>query len=238
MKLRSCTMFAELLFTEPETVTELNVSRYQYVLTYANSFYQKKIVKGLQLRVYHQMRKVVPINSNHSIRLCAPSLFPNTSFVQNSFITCQTIHYDRHIKIQSLYIPVIPKSQWQGPRRVLFCGLTAVYCIQASVLLRVPHLKFPSLPISLPPMLLPFSSPSLRCSLIPPLASSLPSFLRSVHAYVPSSLVPILNLPSLPPLPLPPSLTSSLPHALPLLPPSPLFPCSLPPFYGKHSATL
>ena len=81
-----------------------------------------------------------------------------------------------------------------------------------------------SLEVSLPPYLPsshapPCTSPSLRCILPPPLASSLPSFPRSVNvcSYVPSSLVPFLNPPSLPPLPLPPSLTSSIPHSLPLL---------------------
>ena len=114
--------------------------------------------------------------------------------------------------------------------------LCVVLCAHGCILytgqcppLGTPPLKFPSLPISIPPTLLPFSSPSLRCFLLPPLASPLPSFLRSVQAYVPSSLVPFLNLLSLPPLPLPPSLTSSLPQALSLLPPSPLSPRSLPP---------
>ena len=156
----------------------------------------------------------------------APSLYLPSHKIMSS--TCQTIHYDA--SQYRVYIIVIPKSQLQGPRCVLFCALTAVYCILASVLLRVPPLTFPYLPISLSPTFLLFSSPSPRCSHLPPLAPSLPSFLRPVHAYVPSSLVPFLNLPSLPPLPLPPSLTSSLPHALPLLPPShsPIAP-SLPP---------
>ena len=136
---------------------------------------------------------------------------------------------------------------------MLFCALTAEKCILASFLLRVHPLKCTSLLISLPPTLLPFSSPSLRRSLLPPLASSLTSFLRSVHDYVPSSLVPFINLPSLPPHPLPPSthhrfltpsrcslplfspcsLPPSLPlYLLPSLPPSlpPFLPPSLPPF--------
>ena len=95
-----------------------------------------------------------------------------------------------------------------------------------------------SLPPSLPsPTLLHLACPSLRCSLLPPLASSLPSFLRSGHACVPSSLVPFLNLPSLPPLQLPPSLTSSLSHAISLLlpPHSPLAP-SLPPSLPRSLA--
>ena len=121
-------------------------------------------------------------------------------------------------------------------RASLCVVLCAHGCILYTVLLSVLPLKFPSLLISLPPTLLPFSSPSLRCSLLPPLASSLQTFLRSVHAYVPSSLVPFLNLPSLPPLPLPPSLTSSHPHALPLLHPSPFSPCSIPPIL--HPASL
>ena len=114
------------------------------------------------------------------------------------------------------------------------------HCILASVLFRVPPLTFPSLPISLPPTLLLGFSPSLSCSISPPIASSLPSFPRSVHAYVPSSFVPFLNPPYLPPLPLPPSLTSSLPHSL-HLPPSfhtlPLLPPSHPPSFLAHSLT-
>ena len=117
-------------------------------------------------------------------------------------------------------------------RATLCVILSAVYCILASVLLRVPPLKFPSLPISLPPILLPCSSPSIRSSLPPPLVSSLPSFPCSVHAYAHSSFVPYLNPASLPPLPLPPSLTPSLPHSphSPPLPhilhhPSSLLPC-------------
>ena len=94
-------------------------------------------------------------------------------------------------------------------RAVLCVVLCAVYCILVSVLLMVPPLKSPSLPISRLPTLLTCSSLSLRCSLPPPLASFLPS------------------------LPLPPFLTSSIPHSLPLslppiLHPSSLLPC-LPP---------
>ena len=82
-----------------------------------------------------------------------------------------------------------------------------------------------------PPTLIHCSSPSLRCSLPPPIASSLPSFPRSVHAYVPSAIVPFLKPPSLPPLPLPPSLSSSLPR-------SPLLPLSHPPsFLGPSLPT-
>ena len=65
--------------------------------------------------------------------------------------------------------------------------LCAVYCILASVLLRVPPLKFPFLPISIPPYL-HCSDPSLRCSLPPPFATP-PSYPRSVHAYVPSYII-------------------------------------------------
>ena len=66
--------------------------------------------------------------------------------------------------------------------RVVLC---AIYCILASVLLRVPPLKFSSLPISLPPTLLslvPLLPPSSARFLPPPLASSLLSFPRSVNA--------------------------------------------------------
>ena len=138
-------------------------------------------------------------------------------------------NYDTSQYVQSLYARLqfcicnLPKSQWQGPRCVLFCVLYTAwvpYCILASVLLRVHPLKFPSLPISLPPTLLPCCSDSLHCSIPPQLASSLPSFPRTVHAYVPSSLVPFLNPPFLHSR----SHTSSLPHSLPLHPPSPTFP--------------
>ena len=108
-----------------------------------------------------------------------------------------------------------------------------------------PH-QGTSLEVSLPPYLPsspapPCTSPSLRCTLPPPLASSLPSFTHSVNSCnsVPSSLVPLLNPPSLhsrshPPshhrfltpspcsLPPPPS-PSSLPSILPRS-----FPASLP----------
>ena len=106
---------------------------------------------------------------------------------------------------------------------VVLCG---VYCIHTSVLLRVPPLKFTSLPIFIPPALLTCSSPSLRCSLPPPLAPT-PLF----PSLRPSSLVPYFTLLPLPRLPLPPSLTSWLPHSLPLIPPSlppPPSRCSLP----------
>ena len=101
-------------------------------------------------------------------------------------------------------------------RAKLCLVLCAVWFILASVLLRVPPLKFPSLPISLPPTLLslaPLLHPS-SARFLPPL------FPRSVNAYVPSSLVPFLNPrshpPSHPPSFLAPSLRPSLPSCLPL----------------------
>ena len=135
--------------------------------------------------------------------------------------TCQTIHYDA-----SQY----PQYQSRnGKGRVVCCFVRSR--LLASVLLRVPPLKFPCLPISLPPMLLPFSSPSLRCSLLPPLASSLPSFLRSVHPFLTRSL-PQPSLPSSTPAPTLPHIIASSRHLVPpSLPPSlPLYlPPSLPP---------
>ena len=94
-----------------------------------------------------------------------------------------------------------------------------VRCILASFRLRVPPLKFSSLPSSHAPLLC--SSPSLRCSLLPPSPLSLsPS--------IPTSLPHSFSSSYLPPFPLPPSFTSSLHHSLPLLPPSPTLPL-LPP---------
>ena len=103
------------------------------------------------------------------------------------------------------------------------------------------HPQGTSLDVLLPPHLPSSHAPPLLLSLAtllpPPLASSLPSFPRSVHAYFPSSLVPFLNPPSLPPLPLPPSITSLLPHSVPLPPPFPtlpLLPPSHPPSFLAH----
>ena len=134
--------------------------------------------------------------------------------------TCQTIHYDA-----SQY----PQYQSRnGKGRVVCCFVRSR--LLASVLLRVPPLKFPCLPISLPPMLLPFSSPSLRCSLLPSLASSssLPSFLRSVHPFLTRSL-PQPSLPSSTPAPTLPHIIASSRH---LVPPS--LPLSLPPPPSLH----
>ena len=176
--------------------------------------------------------------------LCAKSmpnaLSPQLPSRKSMSSTCQK-NTLRRITIQSLYTVYnfyICNTKVEMARATLCVVLSAVYCILASVLLRVPPLKFPSLPISLPPILLPCSSPSLRSSLPPPLASSLPSFPRSVHAYAHSSFVPYLNPASLPPLPLPPSLTSSLPHSLPSLPPSPHSPCLLPHILHHPSSLL
>ena len=149
--------------------------------------------------------------------------------------TSQTIHYDA--SQYRVYIPVYNFVCFcnRGPTKVAMARaalrvvLCAVYCILAIVLLRVPPLTFPSRHISFPPL-----APPLLISLAPLLppssvASSLPSFPRSDHAYVISSLVPFLNHPSLPPLPLQSHhiIASSLPPlalSLPTLP----FPPSLP----------
>ena len=75
--------------------------------------------------------------------------------------------------------------------------------LKECLLLRVPPLKFPCLPCSLLPSLLPCSSPSLGCSLpshslLPPLAYSLLSFPRYVHASFRLFLTrSIINPPSL-----------------------------------------
>ena len=137
-------------------------------------------------------------------------------------------------------IPVIPKSQWQGPHCVLFCALTAVSSILASVLLRVPPLKFTSLLISLPPTLLPFSSPSFLHSLYPSPLSFAPSMATFLpHSFPSSTFPPFLHSRSHPPshhrfltpsrcsLPLlsPCSLPPSLP---PILHPASLLPCHPP----------
>ena len=107
-------------------------------------------------------------------------------------------------------------------RATLYVVLCAVYILYTS---QCPP-QDTSLVVSLFPFL-PCSTPSLRCSLPPPLAySSLPSFLRSVHAYVPFSLVE--SFPSSTLLPFlhsrshPPSHHSFLPPSptLPLHPPS------------------
>ena len=93
------------------------------------------------------------------------------------------------------------------------------------------------LPWSFPPSLSPFLRRSSRIAPLP--LSVAPSLLRSLppsplplapsmHSSVPSSLVPFLNPPSLPILPLSPYLASLLPHSIPLLSlPPPPSPCSL-----------
>ena len=140
--------------------------------------------------------------------------------------TCETIHYDA--SQYRVYIPVIPKSQWQGPRCVLFRALTAIlYTGQCpprgtSLDVSIP----PYIHISLPPTLLPFSSPSIHCSLLPPLASSLLSFPRpAMHAFLPHSLSSSTFPPFIHSRSHPPS------HHLFITPSrcSPLSTCSLPP---------
>ena len=144
--------------------------------------------------------------------------------------TCQTIHYD------ASHYHNTRNTKVAMARAALCVVLCAHCCIMytgqcppqgTSLEVYLP----PYLPSSHAPPFLLSLAPSLLRSLLPPLASSLTSFLRPVHDYVPSSLVPFINLPSLPPLPLPPSLTPSLPHALSLLTPPPQLtpPPSLPP---------
>ena len=99
--------------------------------------------------------------------------------------TCQTIHYDA--SQYRVYIPVynfvfvLPKSQWQGPRYVLFlCAIGQCLPQGASLEVSLP-------PIFLPPTLLPCSSPRS----LPPLFPSLRPCPRSV-------LTRSLSQPSLP----------------------------------------
>ena len=115
-------------------------------------------------------------------------------------------------------------------RAALWVVLCTVYWPVSS---RVPPLKFPSpyLPSSDgPPVLLLYLAP-LPLSVAPSLLRSLPPsplpLAPSMHSSVPSSLVPFLNPPSLPILPLSPYIASLLPHSIPLLLPSPPSPCSL-----------
>ena len=121
--------------------------------------------------------------------------------------TCQTIHYDA--SQYRVYIPVIPKTQWQGPRCVLYCVLTAVY--------RPVSCPGTSLDVSVPPYVLSSHATPFRLSLAPLLPPYSARFLPS--------LFPSIR----------PCLTSSLPHVLPLLPPSPRCPCSLPPILHPAS---
>ena len=108
-----------------------------------------------------------------------------------------TTHHNTEFKYYTCSLFFI--SNTKVSRAALWVVLCSVWCILASVLIRIHPLKFPYLPRT---------SPLLRCTLPPPLASSLPSFPRSVHASI------------LPPLPLPPSLTLSIPHSVPPLAPS------------------
>ena len=165
----------------------------------------------------------------HQVHAICTQLLPSYKIMSS---TCQTIHYDA--SQYRVYIPVYnlvfvnTNTKVEMPRAALCVVLCAVYCILANISIRLPPLKFPSLAVSLPP-----NAPPLLLSLATLLPSSsarfpLPSLPRSVHAYVPSSLFPFLYPPSLPPLPIPLSLTSSLRHSLYLLPPSPPAPCFLP----------
>ena len=169
--------------------------------------------------------------------------------------TSQTIHY--HASQHSIDIPVnylfICNIKVSRARAALLVVLCAVYYVLASVLLRVPPLKFPSAPCSVPSSLprsslapslvhLPRSvAPSLPRSLLPPHVSSLPSLPRYVHSsfrpslprLFPSSTLPsFLHARSLPPshhrFLLPPcSLPPTHPPLAPFVPPS-ILPRSFP----------
>ena len=112
-------------------------------------------------------------------------------------------------------------------RAALCVVLCAVYCILASVLLRVPPLKFPSLPISIPPTLLPCSYPSLRCTIPPPRDS--PPLVPSMP---PHSFLPQPSLPSSTSAPTPSHHRFLAPPCA--LPPPPSV-CSLPPILHPSS---
>ena len=127
--------------------------------------------------------------------------------------TCQIIHYDAsqyrvYIHVCNFAF-VIPKSQWQGPRCVLFCTLYTGQCPQGT-----------SLEVSLPPsqFFRRSSLAPLRCSLPLPLASP------SLRLYLRSFLT--RSLPPLSPHPPPHIIASSLPPLAPSLPTLPLLPPS------------
>ena len=120
-------------------------------------------------------------------------------------------HHNTEFIIYTCSLFFIYNTKVSMARAALWDGLW-LYCILASALLRIPRLKFPSLPCSL--------APSLPRSIPPPFASSLPSFPRGVHALFRPFLArslrqPSLPQPSLPPLTLSPCLASSLPPSLP-----------------------
>ena len=106
-----------------------------------------------------------------------------------------------------------------------------VRCILASVLLRVPPLKFPSLPSSQAPSLAPLPrsfAPSLLHLLPLSLAPSMPTFLP--HSFTSSTLHP---------LPLPPTLPHIIASSLPpLLPPAPTLPLLPPPILPSLPAAV
>ena len=126
--------------------------------------------------------------------------------------TCQTIHYDASqysVYIYPFTILYLYYQSRNGKGRVMCC-FCALYTGQ-----------FPSLLSSFLP----------RSFLAPLPARFLPSFPRSVHAHVPSSLVPFLNPPSpTSALTLPHITASSLLARVPSLPHPPLAPCHPPSF--------
>ena len=139
--------------------------------------------------------------------------------------TCQTIHYDASqcrvcVPLYN-FILVIPKSQLQGPPCVLFCILYTGQCRPQGT----------SFEVSLPPYLPSSHAHPLLLSLTPllPLSSAhfVPPIFPSLRPCLRSFLTRSLLQPSLPPLPLPPSLTSSLPPSLPSLILPRFFPASL-----------
>ena len=119
-----------------------------------------------------------PVRNCHYIKSCHPPV--------KQYIT--THHNIEFIIPVYNFVFVIPKSEWQGPRCVLFCSLYTVYW---------PVSSSGYLPWIFPPSLSPFLP---RSSLAPIPRSVAPSLLRSL----PSS-----------PLSLAPSMPTYLPHSSP-----------------------
>ena len=127
-------------------------------------------------------------------------------------------HHNTEFKYYTCSLFFICNTKVSRTRSALWVVLCNVYCTLASVLIRVHPLKFPSLPIPLPPTLLPVHPPP---SVAPSFLRSLPQSPLSFAPSIPSS-VPFIDS-SLPPL------APSLPHPLaPSHPPS-FLALSLPP---------
>ena len=135
-----------------------------------------------------------------------------------------TTHHNTEVKYFTCAIFFICNTKVSRARAALWVVLCNVYCILASVLIRVPPLKFPSLSPFLP-------RSSLYLSLAPLHPPSSARFLPPLFPSLRPCLVPFLPQPSLPsPAPtLPHIIDSSLPPLAPsILHPSSLFP-RLPP---------